>query len=321
MEGEWWPSKVGLSPTTVGGYEILLRVHMLPAFGSKQLQKVTPTDVGDAVVEALRRGNEQVAANIHRLCHTIFAAAVKSGAVGRNPVEALTCPRVLRREMATLTPKEVWEALDYLAAQGSWDVTPLALMVSTGLRRSELVSLRWGDLDLERSLLRIQRAVHHLKGGEMVVRPPKTTRSRRSVALDPDSLEMLKEHRRECERAAEMFGRMLTDRDWMFAPARECGKGEDGQPWRGDAYSQLLRRTARRLGIRARLHDLRHTQASLMLAAGVNARLVSARLGYSTVGFTLDTYAHLLPGAGAEAAEKMAAILGNGRRPKALPAA
>ena len=139
------------------------------------------------------------------------------------------------------------------------------------------------------------------------------------MALDAHMITMLREHRTECARSAEMFGRTLTGADPAFAPASEYGKGEKARPWRNDTYSHLWWRTAKRLGIRARLHDLRHTSASLLLAAGVNARVISARLGHSTVAFTLDTYSHLLPDADSEAAEKLAAMLGNGRRP-ALPA-
>jgi len=221
--------------------------------------------------------------------------------------------------MRTLTPEQVRYVLDDLANRDSWAVVPILLLVTTGIRRSELCGLRFGDLDLERGLLRIQRTVHHLARGKMVTREPKTRRSRRTVALDSHTVAMLRVHRSECERAAELFGRRISERDPVFAPADQYGKGEGARPWRGDTYSRLWWRTARRLGIQARLHDLRHTSASLMLAAGVNVQAISARLGHGDVGFTLNTYSHRLPGADAEAAEKLAAILGNGPK-AALPA-
>ena len=327
--GEWLPVKrANLSPTTIRGYQVLLGLHILPAIGSLELQKITPAEAGAVIAALVDRGATVQAQRCHVLLSTIFAAAVRSGATGRNPMAALERPRVQRREMVTLTPAQAQAILADLAESESWALVPITLLLTSGLRRSELCGLRWADMDLDAGLLRIQRSAHVLKAEKdkhgnklppkVVYRQPKTARARRTVALDAHTIAMLREHRSECARSAEMFGRTLTDADPVFAPASEYGKGQKARPWRNDAYSQLWWRTAKRLGIRARLHDLRHTSASLLLAAGVNARVISARLGHSTVAFTLDTYSHLLPDADSEAAEKLAAILGNGHR-SALP--
>ena len=312
----WWPAKsTSLAPTTVEGYRAIIDGQILPALGSKPLQKLTGQEISATLTAIVDRGHTPRAISTHAVLRLILREAVKMGALGRNPMDGVPQPRRPHHEMKILPPADWRRCREYLIRREShW--TPLfTLAITGGLRRSELSGLRWGDLDTETGILTVRRAVHKLKPGEFIVREPKTARSRRGVALDKGTLAVLAAHRESADKAAEMFGRTVQPGDYIFARG-------DGTPWPGEAFSLAWRRTIAALGIRGvRFHDLRHSAASLMLAGGVPVQLVSARLGHSSPAITLGVYAHALPGASQDAAEKLAAILNGPRREPALPAA
>ena len=312
---EWWPSKAAsLAPRTAQGYRKMLDSYVLPALGRKRIQRITSGDVSRLVGELVDRGTVTQAVHVHRFTKTLFNAAIRGGTAGKNPVLAVDRPRAPHREMATVTLEQWGRVRQHFERRESWALLPLTVLITSGLRRSEVLALQWRDLDFERGVLTVQRSFHVLPGGDARVERPKTRRSLRAVALDHHTTAALADHRRRAEHAARLLGRRFWETDFVFAR-------EDGTPWRLDSLSQVWGRTARKLGIKARLHDLRHTSASLMLASGANPKLISERLGHSSTAFTLDTYTHVMVSAQAEAAEKLGAMLGNGRPPKALPAA
>ncbi|MBI2964665.1 MAG: site-specific integrase, partial [Chloroflexi bacterium] len=178
-------------------------------------------------------------------------------------------------------------------------------------RRSEICGLQWSDVDFDRSLVYIRRSYHVVAGVEMY-REPKSARSRRAIALDAYSLNILADQRADAERLAGMFGRPLAQNAPVFARA-------NGRPLHPETITKAWVRVARALRLSVRLHDLRHSSATLMLAAGIPVQLVSQRLGHATAGFTLTQYAGVLPGAQVEAAEKLAALL-NGHSKAPAPA-
>lgn len=319
VAGEWWPTRSpNLRATTQRGYTVILQRHILPIIGAVNLQKVEAAHIARILAALGDAGHRTQAQRTYRLLSTIYRAAVRSGAVGYNPVERVECPRPEYREMTALDPAQVNRILAEFGRRGSWALVPMTLAFTTGLRRGELAGLRWQDFDPAAGLLHVRRSIHFMPGGRMIVGSPKSRRSRRAVALDGRSVALLSEYRLKCEREAGMFGRTLTPECPMFAPATEYGLGLEARPWRTDSYTRTWRRMAVRLGIRARFHDARHTSASLMLAAGISARLVSERLGHATPSFTLAQYGHVMPGQQHEAAERLAVLLG-GAAP-ALPA-
>lgn len=301
----WLPGRsVSLSPTTLRGYESLLRCHIRPIVGNMKIQEVAPAHVATIVKQLVDANKMRQAHHAHMLLGTIYRAAIRSQHASKSPTDSIDRPRPGRAEIEVLTPLQVNRVLAELAEKGSWALTPIAVLVTTGLRRSELAGLRWGDLDLERKLLMVQRSFHRMPGGATVVRQPKTARGRRAIALDRHTAALLSTHRAGYERQRDLLGRESSGSDYVFARA-------DGTPWPPDTYSQLWGRLAKSLGLNVTLHGLRHTSASLLLASGANARVISARLGHSTVAFTLDQYSHLLPNADEEAAEQLGRLLEN----------
>jgi integrase len=176
------------------------------------------------------------------------------------------------------------------------------LAAMTGLRRGELCGLRWADVDLDGATLVVRRTIttvnHELVEGDV-----KTARSRRSVDIDAATVAVVRAHRTRQLEQRLLVGRGYRDHDLVFASA-------SGEPWNPDSIGQAFGRAVERIDVpRIRLHDLRHTHATHLLAAGVNARIVSERLGHSTVAFTLGVYGHVMPGQQADAAAAVAALV------------
>jgi len=152
---------------------------------------------------------------------------------------------------------------------------------------------------LGRATLAVRRSYHRLDNGTSIIRPPKSARSSRSIALTQSTVARLTTHLVDAKKHAELLGRPLASDEYLFP-------WKDGNPIRPDSLTQVFRRTARKLGFdNLRLQDARHTHASLLLLTGAHPKIVSERLGHASVAFTLDTYSHVLPGIQEAAAERL----------------
>ena len=168
----------------------------------------------------------------------------------------------------------------------------------TGLRRSEVLALRWLDVDLLGCQLSVSRSIHRLRDGSYVFRQPKSAKGKRMVALSPSAVHVLREHRENMTADRLLSGIPLKDSDLVFAKS-------DGSPIRPDTITRSWSDLAKRCGIAAsRLHDGRHTHASVLLKQGVHPKIVQERLGHSTIAITMDTYSHISPGMQEAAAKR-----------------
>ena len=238
----------------------------------------------------------------HRLIREALHHAVRWRLLAVNPADAVTPPRVERREMSVLSPAQAVALL--VQARGTEFEAPITTALYSGLRLGELRGLRWRDLDLDTGRLSVIQSLQKVPGGGVVARQPKTHRSRRSVSVPAALVGVLREHRHSQVEARLVAGDAWEDADLVFTDALGRPLSETRLRW---AFWRLLREA----GLpRIRLHDLRHTMATLMLAAGEHPKVVSERLGHSTVSITLDTYSHVLPGLQAAAAERLAVTLG-----------
>jgi integrase len=164
------------------------------------------------------------------------------------------------------------------------------LALFTGMRRSELLALRWCDMDLLLCQAHITRTLHHLRTGEIVIRAPKSAKGRRMVSLSPSTALLLQEHRDKQEAQRAMLGIPLKDDDLVFSDL-------EGKPLLPDTISHVWAKLVKRTGLEGiRFHDARHTHASLMLKQGVHPKVVQERLGHATISTTLDLYSHIAPG-------------------------
>ena len=170
--------------------------------------------------------------------------------------------------------------------------------VERWLMNSATTGLTWGNIDLDLCTLSVTQALHRPSGHSYVLRSPKSRAGRRRIDLPPSLALVLRQYRIKQERQRDMVGRALTDDDFVFAHP-------DGNPWDPSSITHAFQRMLRKTALpHVRLHDLRHTHATLMLKAGVHPKIVSERLGHSNISITLDTYSHVLPGLQEAAAKR-----------------
>ncbi|MDP8961594.1 MAG: site-specific integrase [Actinomycetota bacterium] len=220
--------------------------------------------------------------------------AVRRGLVSRNVALIALAPRlhsIAKVEQHAWTAQELQQFLR--AAAGHRHFPALWVAAFTGMRRNELLGLHWEDYDAEAATLSVNRGLVAVDY-ELRETRGKTANARRRIDLDRTTVDVMTAWRGW--QAAEQRAARIDSRGWMFTDA-------DGQPIHPHAISQSFERIARRAGVRViRLHDLRHTHGTLLIAAGVPVKVVSERLGHATPAFTIDTYQHVLPGMQADAA-------------------
>jgi integrase len=299
----------GRKPTTLQGYRRVMERDVLSVLGSVALQDLRASDLDALYASLSKRGLSMTSVHhVHAVINKLLRDAKRKGLVNRNVARlanapSLTTARSRGPEMTVWSPNEL---AGFLASiEGNRNEALFRLMAMTGLRRSEVVGLRWSDVSLERSRLTVNQAATVVDGDE-VVDAPKTRRSRRVIDLDPATTSLLQRHR---ARQRELFLRLGVTAhasDRVFT-------NEIGDPIRPNSIGQAFTRLVKAAGVPSiRLHDLRHTHASHLLMAGINVKVVSERLGHASVSFTLDTYAHVMPGQQAEAAAAAAALLSTG---------
>ncbi|MFC1987643.1 site-specific integrase [Chloroflexota bacterium] len=209
-------------------------------------------------------------------------------------------PRARRTEMLTWDEQELNIFLEAAKSTPYYELFYLALF--TGMRRSELLALRWQDIDIISGQVSVSRSLHHLKDGSYVFTEPKSARSRRTIALPPSSILLLRRYHDNQKLDYAMLGIPLTDDTLVFSTL--------GKPLRPNTITHAWTNLAVRTGIkRIRLHDARHTHASLMLKQGIHPKVVQERLGHSSIAITLDTYSHVAPGLQQAAADRFDEVL------------
>jgi integrase len=222
----------------------------------------------------------------HTMLHGALRHAVRTGLIPRNPADAVEPPRPRRYEARTLTAEEAQTLLRAIAGT-RWHAF-VALAVTAGLRRGELLGLRWSDLDLDAGRLSVRQQVLRVRG-QTTIEPVKTARSHRPVALSAGMAAVLREHRARQEEARRAAGELWQDHGLVFPRG-------DGRPANPSTVTHEFADLLERAGLpHVRLHDLRHTMATLLLAAGAHPKVVQERAGHATVGITLDLYSHVQP--------------------------
>ena len=299
---KWLPAKqLTLRPSTWDGYRRLIELHVLPHLGRVPLRHLRAEHLDRLYAILLERGRSdgrggldtKTVHEVHIVLRRALRDAERRGSIVRNPAELAHAPK---RRPLTSSEFRAWNADQlgsFLAlAQTSTHFTALWLAANTGMRRGEVLGLRWGDVDLEsarlsvnRSLISVAYELHESRG--------KTRTARRTIDLDERTVGVLGSIRKTGS----------EEDSYVFCH-------EDGSPIHPQVLSDAFKRLVSQSGLpRIRLHDLRHTHATLLLKAGVPIKVVSERLGHSTPGFTMATYQHVLPGMQAEAARTFAALL------------
>jgi integrase len=257
-----------------------------------RLQALTPLEVENLYSRLLSGNDGQVrklspktVRNTHIALRKALADAERLGLVVRNAAAAAKPPVPPKPEHRTWSAEQLARFLGTVA--GTRLEAAFIVLATTGMRRGEALGLRWSDLDLQSGQLAVVQTITTVND-RLVVSPPKTDRSRRSLSIDPDTVRALKDHQRRQAQERLKAGKVWdTEADLVFA-------NEIGGPIHPSTFSGLFETYVRKAGLpRIRLHDLRHSYATVALKAGIHPKIVSERLGHSTIGITLDLYSHV----------------------------
>lgn len=301
-----------LGPKTVSGYRYIFERYVHPLLGNVELQRLSPTMIQSAYAKlqagGLREGKltrKPVSARTVHHVHTVLSEslkwAVRWSLLSRNPCEVVSPPTPVRKKLGRLTPSECYALLK--AAKGSVLEPMVHLGLHTGMRRGEVLGLKWSNVDLDHGTLSVTQTVQRVKGQGLMVLPPKTERSRRAVSLSTESVISLRAQRDRQRLAA---GRAPKPDEWVFT-------NDDGGPINPDYLTHAFHRLTGAVGVTGRFHDLRHAHASFLLSEGIHPKIVSERLGHSAISITLDTYSYVLPGLQGLAAEAFDEAMRKGR--------
>lgn len=298
---EWLPAiESTVRPMSFEQYEKAVRLRILPRLGGHRLQTVTP-----AHLNALYRELEQAGLSVstrrttHAVLSRAFKDAIRWGKAIRNPARLADPPSMPRTRVEAWSAKELMRFLEF--TQDDRYAALWRLAATTGMRRGELLGLTWRAVDLAGSRLSVEQQLLPLKGGARFG-PPKSARSRRTIALDPETVATLERHRGAQLLEQAFAGEAYEQGDLVFC-------NELGRPIYPGDLTARFRKLRKASGLPSgSLHVLRHTAATLMLLEGIPLNVVAARLGDDPTT-VLATYAHLLPQSDELAAGTIAAVL------------
>ncbi len=316
-----WLGSLRLSPSTAASYRKNVRLHVLPYVGGTRLDQLTGTRL-TALYRTLETSGRSDATGglaartvryVHTIIHSALKAAVRDGILAVNPADKAVPPTAresVSPEMRTWTGEELRRFLDWSEERDDDLYTAWLVLAMTGMRRGEALALRWGDVDFTAGTLSVRRSAGRIvtkgAGEEIVVGPPKSGRSR-VIDLDERTLSTLRSYRAQMGSVALSLARadsyILGDLD---------GNVRHPERFRR-TFLTRIRGARRALGedklSEIRMHDLRHTHATLLLQAGIHPKIVSERLGHAKVSITMDVYSHAVPTLQREAASKLAGLV------------
>ncbi len=295
-------AKIKVRPSSHQTYRGYIDNHIKPNIGNIPLEKLTTMELQKLYRKLLTSGRvERIEAekqpkglsaktvrNINQVISSAMDLAVAQKIILENPTKACSLPRVEHKEMQTISAEQLQAFLEEAKRSGVYEMYYIEL--STGLRRGELLGLKWEDIDMQQGIIRVRRQVSRIDG-KIVEAPLKTKNSYRAVTISPHAIEVLKQQKAK------------TNDQYVFP-------SPNGGPISPDSVNNMLKRVLQRAGIpKVRFHDLRHTFATLALQNGVDIKTVSGMLGHFSAGFTLDTYAYVTTAAQKEAALTMGNVL------------
>lgn len=294
--------KPNLSPRGYERYEGIVRKHLIPALKNITISQLKQEHLQKYYNKMVENGlNPRTVRYHHSVIHKALKTALKMGLINHNVADAVEIPKIKQKEMNVWNEVEINKFLESAKNSPYYELFNLALF--TGMRRSELLGLQWKDIDLVYGQISVNRGLHHLKDGSYIFTQPKSEKSRRTIALAPSTILMLKDlwEKRVLE---SMMTKLTINQDSLVF----CMP--DGKPLRPNTVTRAWESQAKKAGVKIiRLHDARHTHASIMLKQGIHPKIVQERLGHSSIEMTLDIYSHVAPGLQEAAAKRFDEII------------
>src|SRR5664279_3610817 len=295
-------SSDGTGPATIARYDQITRVHLIPQLGTVKLAALTPRHVQSLLLKLQGVAAPATIVKVHGVLRNALADAERMDLVSRNVAKAVRPPRLSRTERRSLTPAEAGTLLSHLKGDRLEAVFIVAL--STGLRRGEVLGLRWQDVDLEGRVLFVRQALQRVDRALKMV-PPKTHRSSRPIPLPQFAVTAFSQQKVRQANDRRLVGRAWEDGGLVFTT-------EIGTPLEPRNVNRRFYAARSAAGLEwVRLHDLRHAFATVLLDQGEGLRTVMDLLGHSTIRLTADTYGHVLPSRARKAADVIDKVLGN----------
>lgn len=267
-------------------YEQLLRKHVVPHVGALAIQKLKAAHVQSVHAAAARAGlADRTRLHVHRVLHRLLKHAAQWGIVHQNVASLVDAPAVAGKEIEILTAADLKAVLVTLRGRPIYPIAITAL--GTGMRRSELLALRWQDVDLDKAVLRVERSLEQTKRAGLVFKAPKTRHGRRSITLPSSVVAELRSHWKAQQEMRLMLGIGKAPPESLVFAA------QDGSTRTPNALTKEWQTVMANAKVKATLHSLRHTHASTLIASGLDVLTISRRLGHGSPAITLSVYGHL----------------------------
>lgn len=289
--------KPALRPKTYESYDLNVR-RLTPHIGNVRLSSLTPAHIQNCLALLQLGGlSPRSVEQVHTVLHGALGRAVQLELLNRNPSDAVSAPRPAQTEMKTLSAEDAKHL--FQVTEGERFHALWVVLATTGMRLGEAMGLRWSDIDLNAGGITVQRGLQRQKEAGLVNVEPKSRTSRRNIILSATAITALLAHRDLQRQTAEFLASHWTASDVVFTRAL-------GGPLDPSNVNPYFNDALKRAGLpHVRIHDLRHTAASLLLSEGIHPKVVQEMLGHSSISLTLGTYSHVLPSLHADAAKKM----------------
>ena len=280
--------RVRVRPQTGDWYARLYRKYVDPIIGNTKLTAVGPQEVTFVLARSKEAGlNGTSRRRVHTVMKNMFKTAVDWQLIAINPVARVVAPKAAEPKLVIPTTEQIHSTLDVLRTGQHFPA--FMLSVHSGARRGEIAGLRWSAVDFATNKIWIKGTIVPIRGEGLVFSPPKTKSGLRSIALDTEMMEVLREHRMHQMRDIRQSQSAVKDEGWVFT--KPTGSVIDPL-----TLTKAWRKAADLCGVAARLHDVRHFHIASLLRNGVPINLVQVRAGHTSPMITLDTYGHVIPG-------------------------
>ena len=303
--------KPNLAPSTFDSYRRIINVHIIPALGFIKLDKLQPMHLQHYYNKSLGEGRKDGNGGLslrtvqyhHRIIREALQHALKWQLIQQNVADFVQAPRPKKAEISLPGLSEIDRLLE--TARDHHDYSLITTAIFTGMRRAELLGLRWSDISFDSFSLSIRQTLQRLPGQGFIFTDPKSQKSKRQIIIPPALVSVLKDHRKKQLESKLHFDEGYQDFNLVFPRP-------DGSPEDPSNISHRFKALVDKLSLTGlRFHDLRHLHATLLLAQGVHPKVVQERLGHQTVTLTLDTYSHVIPSLQRDVADKLENLFGH----------
>lgn len=301
---EWIRAKKQqISEQTAVVTEGFMNTHVIKALGGIRLDALNPLIVQRFINDLGDKGlADSTIKRIYNIVNTSLNAAVKKQIISRNVAALIDKPKVRRKEIEVWDVNEVHAFLKFAKSYTRYYIA-FHLALATGMRQGEILGLRWMDVDFDRNIISVRQTLAH--NGKSIITGAKTATSIRTISIDQQTASILNKHMLSTKRELLMLGKTMAPHSLVIC----TGKGTLTSPRNiSRVWYSMLKKTGLK---KITFHDLRHTHASLLLKNNTHPKVVSERLGHSSIKITIDLYSHLFPNMQEEAAEELGKMLFN----------